>query len=557
MELPDRLVLYLSLATLTPAVALADVLTVDAAGGADFLDIPQAVAAASDGDTLLVAAGDYSGFAIQGLDLSVLGSGTGVTRIDGTVAVDALAANQTVILDRLQLIPYSIAYPAPTRGTLEVAASQGVVHVQRCELRGFIESDCGFSTARPAALLTSGAVFFSACELIGTSLSNSCYDMSSSVGMRIGGAEVALDHCTITGGTGEVRAGFGSGSIPGSAGVRLQSGALFASSSALIGGDGGDGAPSPECGYPAFPGSDGGPGLQAQQTSTLIGCTLMGGDGGAGAYGCGTPDVPGGADGPATSGAPPTVLAGPARTSRWTSRWWEPSACGGLRVEVELEGVAGDEVFLALSDTATYMFAPPLSGVWLPLNPTIGPIPIAVLPASGQMTVTLDLRSTALGERAIDHFVQAYFVDAQGLPSLGTPASIVVLSTAESYCTSAPNSTGSAARIDAWGSPSIATNDLSVTATSLPAGRFGYLLSSGLQGATPLPAPSQGTLCLALPIVRGAIVDTGAGTATFDVDLQSLPVSAGQTWNFQLWFRDMNPGNTSNTTDGVAVVLCD
>ena len=29
-------------------------------------------------------------------------------------------------------------------------------------------------------------------------------------------------------------------------------------------------------------------------------------------------------------------------------------------------------------------------------------------------------------------------------------------------------------------------------------------------------------------------------------------VQAGETWNFQAWFRDANPDSTSNFTDGVA-----
>ncbi len=29
----------------------------------------------------------------------------------------------------------------------------------------------------------------------------------------------------------------------------------------------------------------------------------------------------------------------------------------------------------------------------------------------------------------------------------------------------------------------------------------------------------------------------------------------GESWNFQAWFRDKNPGNTSNFTDGVSVLF--
>jgi hypothetical protein len=51
---------------------------------------------------------------------------------------------------------------------------------------------------------------------------------------------------------------------------------------------------------------------------------------------------------------------------------------------------------------------------------------------------------------------------------------------------------------------------------------------------------------------------TDVGTATVDVDLGALPtnpphaVLPGETWHFQCWYRDKNPGPTSNTTDAVA-----
>jgi hypothetical protein len=46
-----------------------------------------------------------------------------------------------------------------------------------------------------------------------------------------------------------------------------------------------------------------------------------------------------------------------------------------------------------------------------------------------------------------------------------------------------------------------------------------------------------------------------------DADLTQLPgglpaaVQAGETWNFQAWFRDMNPGPTSNLTNGLQVTF--
>ncbi|MCP3918810.1 MAG: hypothetical protein GY711_24955 [bacterium] len=82
------------------------------------------------------------------------------------------------------------------------------------------------------------------------------------------------------------------------------------------------------------------------------------------------------------------------------------------------------------------------------------------------------------------------------------------------------------------------------------------------QGFVPLFGGGQGNLCLGLPIVRfdrDVIATTTVGTASFALDFTGLPqqtvFQAGETWSFQLWFRDANPGPTSNTTPGLAVTL--
>ncbi len=52
------------------------------------------------------------------------------------------------------------------------------------------------------------------------------------------------------------------------------------------------------------------------------------------------------------------------------------------------------------------------------------------------------------------------------------------------------------------------------------------------------------------------------GAATLPIDLAGTPIptgvvsiSAGQTWNFQAWYRDANPTPTSNFTDAVSVLF--
>ena len=134
-----------------------------------------------------------------------------------------------------------------------------------------------------------------------------------------------------------------------------------------------------------------------------------------------------------------------------------------------------------------------------------------------------------------------------------------------SYCTPAvPNSSGQSAVISACGSDLADGGYFMLHANDLPPGKFGYFLASETQGFTPNPGGSQGNLCLGGKIGRFAkqIQSSGPnGEFTIQVDLTSLPpnpphtVMAGETWNFQAWFRDKNPGNTSNFTDAVSVLF--
>jgi len=138
----------------------------------------------------------------------------------------------------------------------------------------------------------------------------------------------------------------------------------------------------------------------------------------------------------------------------------------------------------------------------------------------------------------------------------------------ESYCGPAvPNSSGFPARILAIGSDTVASNDLVLEASELPPGQFGFFLNSESAGFTANPGGSQGNLCLGGSIGRysrtGEIQNSGAnGKFSLVLDLTDTPVPsgstailAGETWKFQAWFRDLNPGATSNFTDAVSVLF--
>lgn len=126
------------------------------------------------------------------------------------------------------------------------------------------------------------------------------------------------------------------------------------------------------------------------------------------------------------------------------------------------------------------------------------------------------------------------------------------------YCTSSVNSTGMAARLTVSGSLTIEDDDLTFLAQPLPSNQFGYLLMSDAQAHVPGFGGSQGVLCLGSPIHRFVTQAQSTGAGDFlqiAVDLGNLPdevtVNPGESWNFQLWYRDQNPSATSNTTSAL------
>ena len=141
---------------------------------------------------------------------------------------------------------------------------------------------------------------------------------------------------------------------------------------------------------------------------------------------------------------------------------------------------------------------------------------------------------------------------------------------ASSYCTPAvSNSSGAPAVMAAIGSRSVADNNLTLVASRMPTNTFGFFLTSQTQGLVMNPGGSLGHICLGGAIGRyvgaGQITNSGAtGTITLVLDLTATPspsglvsISAGETYNFQSWFRDAQPGgpSSSNFTDGAEIVF--
>lgn len=147
------------------------------------------------------------------------------------------------------------------------------------------------------------------------------------------------------------------------------------------------------------------------------------------------------------------------------------------------------------------------------------------------------------------------------MSSIGLAVTVPI---AHNYCSSPANSTGAQGVMTASGSAVAASNNLVLNASSLPANVFGQAVVSLTKGSQTV---GQGTLCLGGSIGRyngpGDIFVTDAqGMASYSPDLTQTPqgsgfvsIMAGETWNFQIYHRDVTSGGqqTSNFTNALEV----
>lgn len=136
-------------------------------------------------------------------------------------------------------------------------------------------------------------------------------------------------------------------------------------------------------------------------------------------------------------------------------------------------------------------------------------------------------------------------------------------------CVPVPNSTGDAASTRMLGQGSVAANDLTLTTDGLPAGVMCLYVNSR-QAATVIgPGGSSGNLCIA-SFEMGRHTDTmlqsdASGRVSLGLDLTAIPfepgfrvsAQAGETWYWQLWYRDVTTGGaqTSNFCNAVRMVM--
>ncbi len=129
------------------------------------------------------------------------------------------------------------------------------------------------------------------------------------------------------------------------------------------------------------------------------------------------------------------------------------------------------------------------------------------------------------------------------------------------YCFGNANSVGQFADCFAFGSESVADNDVLLAVEGLPPSVFGYFLISPKAGYVPFFGGSMGNLCLGSPLLRWndqIELSNLAGQVSRRLDLGNLPeghvVAPSSDWSFQLWHRDMVMGqSTSNTSSALRI----
>lgn len=121
-------------------------------------------------------------------------------------------------------------------------------------------------------------------------------------------------------------------------------------------------------------------------------------------------------------------------------------------------------------------------------------------------------------------------------------------------CAGQVNSTGVPALLTGSGSQDLSKNQVILAVGELPPNQAGLLLMSQTRAFVPV---SDGVLCLGGTVVRFVDDDLSTGElggVVFPLNVRELPgrllFQVGETWNFQLWYRDL--GGSSNFSNSLA-----
>ncbi len=411
------------------APVFADVLVVNAAGGADFTAIQTAIDAAVDGDTILVESGSYAGFTIDGKGLVVVEDTSANVQIQSTIVVRNVPLAGRVVLNGLKV-------KAPTTSSatsfgLHAQNNAGAIRLHACDIAGGDGANgapnCSTTLhASPGStglqLENSPDVAFTECYAWGGKGGNHGCPIAENPGA--GGDAVVCQSSRVVAYMSEFFAGDagsgGDGPASGGDAVQLDVGSgAFVAGSLVLGGHGSN--PTfdlPSCG----PAGSGGAGLHwvgAPSFLWRLGGLLDGGAGGS-TPGCSNQ----GMQGPAALGigAPFTFVVSPLALQI------QSVAREGQTIAITFVGDPGDRVGLIESDDTAFLGVAAWRG-FLIVDDSAGPkrsLKFGVIPPSGTLTRSFHVPMLPSGVESNVRYLQAYRTAVSGT-TLGSFVPMVVL----------------------------------------------------------------------------------------------------------------------------------
>ena len=396
-------------AAATPA---ADVLVVDGLGAGTFPNVAAAVAAAAPGDTILIRAGNYGSFTIDGLGLTVTADEGAVVVIQDHVTVQNLGPSDAVVLRGLAGSSFKPL-------GLTVRTCEGGVLVEDCVLRGTGTPSPFFPGGfEGAGVCDAAGVSFVRCSITGATTSPK-FSSHGGPGLLVeGGSAVHLYDSAVSGGPGSPNFVTLAASSGGPGARVSEASFLFASGSEIRGGAGSVSLPF---GGSCIDGGDGGDALVVQDAASSVRLldTLLAAGPGEPAAGAGCAGGTGGASSTAPAGAVQT-LPGTARTLAASHPVRE-----GATITFTYAGEPGDAALLLLSSAHDPAFLAPLFGTLLPAAASLSAVPLGTLPASGSAQLAAPV-APIQGQDAL-LFVQLAVLTAGLEPRLGSGQSVVLL----------------------------------------------------------------------------------------------------------------------------------
>lgn len=405
---------------------------VDASGAGDFLDLPDAVAAASAGDLVLVrsAGTAYSGFELDGKGLTIVGQGSTQPAVVGRVRVQGLASGQAAVLRNL-----SLSRMATDGGVLELLDCAGGVWVEDCAvtalgvpvagypppdhgLDGIVAEDCD------SVVLVRVAVDGTASPV---------EDPAPRRGVFATRCNLSLWDSVVTGPDGHDAAGvpdcedgfpYESNPQQGGTAVSLDDSFAFLSRCLLQGGNGGRGSCCSGCGSGPLccwhGARDGGIGLEVWNSqASYVDTSLLGGAAGSASF-C--------AFSTCLAAQPGHPLVGTAQAIAGTSRSLivsSPALLGGSYT-LQVNGQPGELVYAAYSSTASAVWWENLDGVQLTGLP-VSLSAVGVVPITGRLSRSIPLPSLSRAGH-FDRFVQSLHFLSDGSVRLGSGSALQLVS---------------------------------------------------------------------------------------------------------------------------------